>query len=336
MRLIVSRAVAAFTVSILVALPPAEAQQTGWVHRIAIVAASGPVAEMTEARDSFLRDFFPELRRLGYTEGQNLVVERWSAAGRRESYPDVAREVVRSKPHVIFARTGRVAQALRAETTTIPIVTTTSDPVELGLATSLARPGGNVTGFSFNVGLEILGKRLDLLKEVVPRASRIAYLAPRAVWEGAWGRFMRESGARSGVTILGAPLGDPIQESEYRRVFAAMLPERPDALIVSDHGESFPHARVIVELAAQARLPAMYSYRMFVEAGGLMTYAADSAETPRRLAGYIDRILKGTNPQELPFQQPTKFGLVVNLKTAKTLNLTISPSLLLRADEVIE
>lgn len=336
MRLVACGVIAALAVSTLLAPPGTGAQQAEKVHRIAIVSASEPVAEMTEARDPFLRALFSELRRFGYTEGQNLVVERWSGAGRRESYPDVAHEVVRSRPHVIFARSGRLAQAFRAVTTTIPIVTITTDPVELGLATSLARPGGNVTGFSLNVGLEVLGKRLELLKEVVPRASRIAYLAPRAVWEGPWGRFMREAGARAGVTVLGAPLGNSIQEPEYRRAFAAMVPDRPDGLIVSDHGEGVPHRRLIVALAAQARLPAIYSYRAFVEAGGLIAYAADLRELPRQSAGYIDRIFKGANPAELPFQQPTQFELVVNLKTAKALSLTISPSLLVRADQVIE
>jgi ABC-type uncharacterized transport system substrate-binding protein len=134
--------------------------------------------EMSEAKDPFLRHLLPELRRLGYREGQNLVLERWSGGGRRESYGEIADQVVRWGPHVILAQSGRLAQALRASTITIPIVTTTSGPVELGLAASLARPGGNVTGFSLDVGLEVLGKRLELLKEAVPRASRFAYLSP--------------------------------------------------------------------------------------------------------------------------------------------------------------
>jgi putative tryptophan/tyrosine transport system substrate-binding protein len=219
-------------------------------------------------------------------------------------------------------------------TSTIPIVTMTTEPVELGLANSLARPGGNVTGLSLNVGIELLGKRLELLKEVVPTASRFVYLAPRAVWEGVWGGLMRESGARLGVTVLGAPLGSPISEPEYRRAFAAMV--RPDALVVSDHGEAFSHRRLIVELAGRARLPAIYSYRPFIEAGGLMAYAADFTELCRKAAGYIDQILKGANPADLPFQQPTKYELIINLKTAKALGLAIPPSLLLRADQVIE
>ena len=147
---------------------------------------------------------------------------------------------------------------------------------------------------------------------------------------------MRPSGARVGMTMIGALLDDPIQEPEYRRAFAAMVRERVDALLVADTAENYTHRRLIVELAAQARLPAIYPYRDFAEIGGLITYSADVLDQFRRAAGYIDRILKGANPGELPYQQPTKFELVINLKTAKALGLTIPPSVLARADEVIQ
>jgi putative ABC transport system substrate-binding protein len=322
------------TVSLL--LPWAEAQQAGRVYRLAVVNASMPVEEMTEAKDPSLGVLLSGLRRLGYTEGRNLVVQRFSGAGSRERYPAVGRDVVRFEPDVIYAQTGRLAQAFRTVTTTIPIVTVTTDPIGLGLATSLARPAGNVTGYSMDAGNEIIGKRLELLKEAMPRASRVAYLAPRAVWAGPWGQIMREAGARAGVAVLGAPLGNPLDEPEYRRAFAAMATDRPDALVVSDHGEAIAHRRLVVELAAQARLPAIYSYRTFAETGGLMTYGADMLDAVRLLVDYVDRILKGTNAGDLPFQRPTKFELVINLKTAKALGLTIPPSLLLRADQVIE
>jgi putative ABC transport system substrate-binding protein len=219
------------------AAPLAGGAQAGKVYRVAIVYAAAPIEEISEAKDPFLRSLFTELRRLGYTEGQDLAIERRSGGGRREGYPDVAREVVRSGPDLIFAQSGRLAQAFRGATTTIPIVTITSGPVELGLATSLARPGGNVTGFSLDVGLNILGKRLELLKEAVPRASRVAYLTPRAAWEIRWGQIMRDAGAHANVTVLGALLDNPIGEAEYRRAFAAMVTDRPDALVVSDHAE---------------------------------------------------------------------------------------------------
>ena len=321
----------------LLAAPIAgEAQQAGKVYRIAIVNASGSVEQMTEARDPALRHLLSGLRRLGYTEGRNLAVQRFSGAGSRERYADLGREIVRSRPDVIFARTGRLAQAFRTVTTRIPIVTITTDPVGLRLAASLARPGGNVTGFSLNVGLEVLGKRLDLLKEAAPAAGRVAYLAPSVVWEGEWGRYMQEAGTRAGVTIIRAALHDPIQESEYRRAFAAMATDRPDALIVSDHGEGLANRALIVDLAARARLPAIYSYRVFVEAGGLMAYGADDAEPIRLIVDYVDRIFKGASPGDLPFQQATTFTLDVNLKTARALGLAIPPSVLARADQVIE
>ncbi len=298
--------------------------------------AAGEVEEITEARDPALAVFVAELRRLGYTEGQNLAIERFSGGGHRERYPEIARTVVHSGPRVIFANTGRMALAIRAVTTTIPIVTVTANPVALGLATTLARPGGNVTGFSVDVGFGVPSKRLELLKEAVPRASRVAYLATRPQFEGAWGEALREAAARAGVVILPLPLGTPIGESEYRRAFAALAKGRADALMVSDHGEGIAHARLIVDLAAQARLPAIYAHRPFVEAGGLLVYGIDPLDVARQAAGYVVRILGGARPGDLPFQQPTKFEFVVNLKTARAMNLTMPRSLLLRADQVIQ
>jgi putative ABC transport system substrate-binding protein len=313
-----------------------EAQQTGKVYRVAIVNASGRATEMTEAMDPFVRVVLSELRGLGYTEGKNLVVERRSGEGRRDSYSSVAREVVDLKPDVIVAGSGLVARALRGVTATIPIVTVTSDPIALGLVTQLARPGGNVTGFSIDAGPEVMGKRLGLLKETFPKVSRVAYVAPRSAWEGRLAQAFREAGARAGITIFPALLGEPIGESEYRRVFATFAADRADAFIMSEHGEGIGHHQLIVDLAAQTRLPTVYWHRAFASAGGLMVYAPDALGTARQVAGYVDRILKGAKPGELPFQQPTKFELVINLKTAKALGLTIPPSLLARADQVIE
>ena len=307
-----------------------EAQQTGKVYRLAIVYSAGSVEQIPEPI------LLPELRRLGYIEGQNLLVERRSGGGRRERYPDVAREAVAFKPDVIFATSGRIAEACRAVTTAIPIITITSDPVLLGLAASLPRPGGNITGFTVDAGIEVVGKRLELLKDAVPGAARVAFLGTQQAWDGRWGRVMREAAERAGATSIAASLGDPIDEAEYRRAFAVMAKERAQMLVVSDHAEGFANRKLIVELAAQGRLPAIYAYREFVEAGGLMAYAFDNGDVRRRVASYIDRILRGAKPAELPFQQPTKFELVINLKTAKALGLTIPRSLLARADQVIE
>ena len=319
------------TGAVLLAAPlVARAQQTGKVYRLAIVYAAGSVEQFTEPI------LLPELRRLGYVEGQNLLVERRSGGGRRERYPDVAREVVAFKPDVIFATSGRMAEACRAVNTAIPIITITSDPVLLGLAASLSRPGGNITGFTVDAGIEVAGKRLELLKEAVPGTTRVAFLGTQQAWDGRWGGVMREAAERAGVASIAAPVGDPIHAAEYRRAFALMAKERAQMLVVSDHAEGLAHRMLIVELAGQSRLPAIYAYREFAEAGGLMAYAFDSGDVRRRVAGYIDRVLRGTKPAELPFQQPTKFELVINLKTAKALGLTIPPSLLGRADDVIQ
>jgi putative tryptophan/tyrosine transport system substrate-binding protein len=304
----------------------AEAKQAEKAHRLAVVYPAGIVEQMSEPL------LLSELRRLGYVESQNLIVERRSGAGRRASYPDVAREIVALKPDVIFATSGRMAEACRAITSTIPIVTITSDPVALGLAASLPRPGGNITGFTVDAGLEVVGKRLEFLKEARPNAIRVAFLATQQAWDGKWGRVMREAAERAGVASIAATVGDPIGEPEYRRAFGVAAKERAQALVVTDHAEGFANRRLIVELAAQERLPAMYAYREFAEVGGLMAYAFDQADIRRGVANYIDRILKGARPAELPFQQPTKFELTVNLKTAKALGLTIPPYTPVRAE----
>jgi putative ABC transport system substrate-binding protein len=331
-----SRLVLAVTLTIgLLAAPlAAGAQQRGKVYRIALVHPALAVADMTEAKDPYYKVLFSELRRLGYVEGQNLVIERRSAEGRPARFPEVAREVVQLQPDLIFLISGRMARAFKAATTTIPIVGMTGDPIQDKLVTTLARPGGNLTGFSADVDESVFGKHPELLREVVPRAVRVAALCPRS--GGNYMQLMRPAAARVGMTLIGAFLDDPIQESEYRRAFAAMARERVDALLVADAAENDAHRRLIVELAAQARLPAIYPFRSFAEVGGLITYSADNLDQFRRAAGYIDRILKGANPGELPYQQPTKFELIINLKTARALGLTIPPAVLARADELIQ
>jgi putative ABC transport system substrate-binding protein len=307
----------------------AKAQQTGKVYRIAYVSPTELITEVEEP-------FYKELRRLGYVEGQNLVVERFYGGGRAEHYPELARNVVRSNPDAIFAQTSRMALDIKVVTATIPIVCVSSDPVALGIAESLARPGGNITGVSADAGLEIWDKRLQLLREAVPRISRVGILASRAWSESATGAAVREAVRRAGMPLVSSPLEAPLQETEYRRVFAAMTQERADALIVGDQPENLTNQAVIVELAQEARLPAMYTYREHVESGGLIAYAFDVPEITRHAAQQIDQVLKGAKPGNIPFYQATKFELVINLKTAKALGLTIPPSLLARADEVIE
>jgi putative ABC transport system substrate-binding protein len=320
----------------LVASFGAEAQEAAKVYRIAIVNPARPVRDMTEGGQRVYQVFFAELRRLGYVEGKNLVVDRRSGEGRTGRYPDLAREVVQLRPDVIYANSTQLVAAFKAATTTIPIVGTTDDPVASGLVASLARPGGNITGFSVVVGDEIFGKYVELLRQAVPGVSRIGFLLRRAAWEGRYGRAMLEATQHAGLTLVGAPLNDPIQEQEYRRVFSMLARDRVQALVVSDHAENIAHHRLIVTLAAQGRLPAIYPFRDFVDAGGLMVYGFDSADVWLGAARYIDQILKGANPGQLPFQQPTKFELAINMKTARELGLTIPAAVLLRADRVIE
>jgi putative ABC transport system substrate-binding protein len=292
---------------------------------------------MTESGYIGYRWLLSDLRRLGWIEGKNMEVVRLSAEGREARFPELAREAVRRRPDVILVTSSRLVLALKAETMTIPVVGITADPIASGIISNLARPEGNITGFSSTPGDAILGKQLELLREAVPEASRVAFLVPESVWpDGTTSRALREAAARLGVALIGAPLAGPIEESEYRRVFQVMLQEGAQALIVGDTPENIAHHQIIVALAAQARLPAMYHSDRYAKAGGLMSYAFDIRDMVRRAADYIDRILKGARPSALPYQQPTKFELVINLKTAKALGLTIPPSLLARADQVIE
>jgi len=317
----------------------AQSQQPVKVYRIAIVHPSTTTADMSETGDDEAYSaLFKELRRLGYVEGQNLVVERYSGEGRTEPYVELARDVVRQNPDMILVNGGRVVQNFKAATATIPIVGITADPVPLGIVATLARPGGNITGVSVNAGSEIWGKRLQLLREVIPTTSKVGWLASRQVWELPEGSViaLREAARHAGISLLGPPLESPIRQQEYRRAFEAMAKEHADALIVSDQGEHNAYRRLIVDLAQTASLPTVYPYRAFVEIGGLVSYGPSHAAVYRRAAGYVDRILQGENPGEIPIYLESKFELVVNLKSAKSLGLTVPPTLLATADKVIE
>ncbi len=274
----------------------ARAQRPAKVHRIAVIHAAVPVTDIIETSSiRFYRAFFQELRRLGYVEGRNLIVERYSGLGRTEHYAELAREVVRSKPDLIFASGTDTVRHLKAATATIPIVGVMGNPVGWGLAASFAHPGGNITGISIDAGPEIQTKILELLKEASPRVSRVGVLGRR--FPGSPYRKALEEAAQSlGILLLSPRLEGTIQEAEYRRVFEAMVQEHADALYVSGDGENTPNRRLIVQLAEKNRLPTIYPFRGFVEAGGLMAYSVDLADIFSREAGYIDQILKGASP----------------------------------------
>jgi putative ABC transport system substrate-binding protein len=322
---------------LLAAVPwPARAQQRATQRRIAIFHPAIPTTLLTETGGGTAwRAFFSELRRLGYVEGENLIIERYSAEGHHERYADLAREIVNRNPDVIVTGTNPVVIAFRAATRAIPVVAFMIDPLKAGLVTSLARPGGNLTGITLDAGIEIWGKRLELLKEAVPSTTKAAFLGMRDGWEGSFGQALRDIGSQLGISLI-SMLPQTGTPSEIERVFAAMAQQRPDAVLVSGEGDLYAHRRLIAELAEKNRLPAMCPYRDYVDAGGLMAYTVDLAELLRRLADDVHQILNGAKPGDIPIYQPTKFELLINLKTARALGLTLSPALLSHADEIIE
>ena len=329
-----------FTIGLLLAAaaPTARAQQATKQHRIAIVISTGPVARVHDPTSHAFQAFWQELHRLGDAEGQNLVVDLYSGEGRPAGFADLARRVVKENPEVIVAVAGPITSAISAATETIPIVAS-GTYTGSGVVPSLARPGGNMTGVRVEEP-EIWGKRLQILKEAIPSASKIAYLDIRTFRESAFGRQVREEELRKASQILEVSLTDMLIEvstaSEYQRVFREIAPNRPDAIIVSGTSELFPYRKLIVDLAEKSRLPAIYAFRDYVEAGGLMAYETDLAELFRRMANDVHQILNGANPGDIPIYQPTKFEFLINLKAAKALGLTLPPLLLARADEVIE
>jgi putative tryptophan/tyrosine transport system substrate-binding protein len=242
----------------------------------------------------------------------------------------LAREVVVRHPDLIIAFSTSLALDFKAATTTIPIVGVFGVPIETGIVPTLARPGGNITGVAVDVGLEQWGKRIQLLQQVGPQASRLGILNSQ------YEEFGRELHRRTGTTLVGPTFGYPIDESEYRRVFAALAQDHADGILVTDTSENITNRRVIIELAEKGRLPAIYPFRIFVETGGLMSYGIDIEETAHRVAEMVGQVLKGAKQGDIPIFQPTKFELAINLKTARMLGLTAPPELLATADKVIE
>jgi len=314
----------------LVLLPVvAAAQQPGRVPRIGYLVLSPLVDPPSAERAAFLDG----LKELGYVAGQNIIIEYRSAAWSRELLPDLAAELVELKVDVIVAVPG-TADAARQTTKTIPIVVpAANDPVESGLVASLARPGGNITGTAVST-IDLAGKRLELLKEALPKLSRVAVLwsPPYEAASLQW-KETQAAARRLGLALQSLEVKDP---KDFPGAFSAMTRKRPDALLTFVSPLTTAYRPIVVEFATKHRLPTMFAVREDVGAGGLMSYAANVPHIFRRAAGYIDKILKGTKPGDLPIEQPTEFELVINMKTAKTLGLTIPQTLLLRADQVIE
>jgi putative tryptophan/tyrosine transport system substrate-binding protein len=311
----------------------AQAQQTGKVYRIAFVHLTVPVADQNQASKGSLAipAIFEELTRLGYVEGRNILIERYSGEGRAAHYPDLVRQIVSRNPDLIIAISSPFVLDVKAATSTIPVVGIFGEPIERGIVSSLARPGGNITGISVDVGEDQWPKRVQLLKEAVPHISRLGLLGRQERFSAG----VREA-LKTSVSIIGPPLERPIDEQEYQRVFAALAQEGAEGLVVSDEPENTTYRGLIVELAAKGRLPTIYVYRQFVETGGLMSYGIDIADIGHRMADIADKILKGAKPGDIPIFQPTHFELSINLKTAKTLGIELPPLLVARADNVIE
>ena len=328
--------VAAVVLLLSAAVGAVQAQPPTKQHRIAIITTQ-PVANIDDPTNSIFRAFFEELRRLGDIEGPNLAIERYSGGGRPALYPDLAREVVTRSPDVIVAIGNPITREVRAATGTIPIVWIGPDPIQAGFATSFARPGGNITGVSM-FDAEFFAKRLQILKEAAPSASKVAFLTMRRTWEAsrrAYQPAFQQAGQRLQISLMTMLLQEATP-SEIQHAFAEIAPDPSDAIMVADIGELLPYRQLIVELVEKSRLPAIYGQREFVEAGGLMAYEADFGEAARRMADDVHEILKGANPGDIPIYQSTKFDFLINLKAAKALGLTIPPSVLGLADEVLE
>ena len=322
------------TGAVILAAPLAEvtAQPREKVPRVGYL---NPGSLSDPASQRRLEAFRQGLRDLGYVEGQNIAIESRWAEGKYDRYPALAADLVRLKVDVIVAQGGAATQAVQQATRTIPIVMSlVLDPVASGLVPSLARPGGNVTGTSF-MGPDMVGKQLQLLKEVVPKVSRVALLTNPANPASAPGLREAEAAARAlGVRLQALEARNP---QEIDSAFAAMTREHAGALLIFPDPIFTNQRRQIAELAAKRRLPALHGGTPeYAEAGGLMVYSPNILDLHRRAATYVDKILKGAKPGDLPVEQPTKFELVINLKTAKALGLTIPQSLLVRADEVVQ
>ena len=318
-----------FIVVLLVVAIIAEAQQPKKVPRIGYLNTSYFSANPAR-REAFLQG----LRELGYVEGKNIVIEWRSSEGKPDRAPVLAAELVRLKVDVIVTGGSTATRPAKEATVTIPIVMTQdSDPVGNGFVASLARPGGNITGLS-NFAPELSGKRLELLKEVVPKLSRVAVFGNATVPGNA--QMLKETELAAGAFGVKLQYLEMRISADLETVFRAANKSRADAILLLVRGPVALPYREIAELAVKSRLPAIYSGREYVEAGGLMSYGVSLDDLDRRAAAYVDKILKGRKPADLPVEQPKKFEFIVNLKAAKQIGLTIPPNVLARADKVIK
>jgi putative ABC transport system substrate-binding protein len=322
----------------------AAAQQSTNEKRLAIFSPSerlvrlhAPSADLHEHSESkFYRAFFAELRRLGWIEGQNLKVESYGREQNTSGPEALATEIVRSNPDVIFV-VGPDAVIFKKLTSRIPIVVITTDPVKQGIAESLAHPGGNFTGVSVDAGVSIYGKRIALLREIIPTMSKLGCLALRLQWNGpVSGPAIRAAAEAAGLPIVASLVEFGASEADYRAAVESISRDGANAVLILESPEIFQNGTLITKLLRDAKLPAIFSFTESVEAGGLMAYSFDLIELYKRVGNNIGAILRGAKPGDIPFYQATTFKLSINLKTANQLGLSVPPALIAGADKVIE
>jgi putative ABC transport system substrate-binding protein len=307
---------------------PAEAQQPTKVSRIGYLTGATPDGQLDR-----IEAFRQGLRELGYVEGKNIVIEWRSAEGKLDRLPARAAELVRLKVDIIVTAGPLATRAAKEATNTIPIVISQDpDPVGNGFVASLARPGGNITGLS-SLTADLSGKRLELLKEIIPKLSRVAVFGTST---GSTAQQRREIELAAGAFKVQLQYLDVLDPKDIETAFREASKRRADAILVVPSSVLISHRKQVVELTVKRRLPAIYSTSQYVVAGGLMSYGVNTADVDRRAATYVDKILKGTKPADLPVEQPTKFEFIINLKAAKQIGLTIPPNVLVRADKVIK
>ncbi len=323
------------TVMLATAMRQAMAQKPARTKRVAMVHPATKPDEMRIGGDPTFEVIFEEIKRLGYVEGTNLVVDRYSADGRFNRFPEIAHEVVATQPDVICAMSNPLVLALKSETRTIPIVAWTSDPIAAGIVSNLARPGGNVTGVSIDAGLEVVSKRVQLFAEAVGKLSNVRLLT-QAQLQSPFFKMTMEAAERLNIILRLEPLHPPINEAEYRRAFEAMQRDHVDGVYIAADSENYTHRVLLGQLAKQYRLPAICWYSDSVRAGALMSHGFDLKSGASRVAAQIVEILNGGKPAQMPYFQETHFELVINLKAAKELGLEIPSGLVASADALIE
>ena len=310
-----------------------QAAEQNRVHRLAVCS---PAMKFFSALPWII--LFRRLEQIGFVEGKNLFVDRFATEGRPERYAEIARNIVQRKPDVIALWFDhQFILEVAKETTTIPIIATFGDPVAAGIVQNMARPERNITGVSLDAGIEMQGKHLEILRQAVPTAARVAYLSNRAEWEGAWGKAVRDAGQRSGISIIGTPLDRSAGEPEYRQAFETMSQQKVEALMANGLPPNSEHRELILELMVKHRLPSITWWTDIAETEGVfLAYAPDYPYYFGIWANEVGQALNGVAPTDIPIQQATKLTLVINLKTAKAIGLDVPSTFVLTADKVIE